>query len=56
MSKKKITFNVDEDTLWEFRNNCQSNDLSESKMIEILMKDFNKQLIKQLKKLGGCNG
>ena len=54
--KKKITVNIDEDILWVFRNNCQSNGLSEHKMIESLMEDFNKQLIKQLKKLGGCNG
>ena len=55
MSKKKIEFEVDEDILDTFINNCEANDLDTSRLVERMIEDFNNKFLKQLNKyLGGC--
>ncbi|MCF7865841.1 hypothetical protein K9M18_00195 [Candidatus Woesearchaeota archaeon] len=44
MGKKKITMTVDDDVFLEFKRYCRMNAMKVSSKVELMMKNFNKDL------------
>ncbi len=51
VEKVKVTFAVDKEVLNEFKNNTKTLKINQSKLIEDILKDVNKQLAKQIDKI-----
>ena len=51
VEKVKVTFAIDKKVLNEFKNNTKTLKINQSKLIEDILKDVNKQLAKQIDKI-----
>jgi len=51
VEKVKVTFAIDKEVLNEFKNNTKTLKINQSKLIEDILKDVNKQLAKQIDKI-----
>ena len=51
VEKVKVTFAIDKKVLNEFKNNTKTLKINQSKLMEDILKDVNKQLAKQIDKI-----